>query len=70
MNSLKYVVNVSYFHFTFDNANEAVTFAIAAKLKNDDKDRVSMDFVEVEEEENAIRESDNEKAAQSSETEK
>lgn len=48
MNNLKYVVNVSCFHFTFDNADEAVTFAITAKLKNKDKDRVSIDFVEVE----------------------
>lgn len=69
MCNLKYVVNVSYFHFTFDSVEEAVTFAIAAKLKNEDKDRVSIDFVELEEE-NVNGESDNEEAAQSSETEK
>ncbi len=49
MNSLKYVVNIGYYSFTFDNADEAVTFAITAKLKCDDKsDDVSIDFVEVE----------------------
>lgn len=69
MYNLKYVVNVSYFHFTFDNADEAVAFAITAKLKNEDKDHVSIDFVELEEE-NVNGESDNEEAAQSSETEK
>lgn len=52
MNKLKYVVNISYYHFTFDNANEAVAFAITAKLRNEDKDNVSIDFVELEEETN------------------
>ncbi len=70
MNSLKYVVSIGYCSFTFDNADAAVAFAITAKLKCDDKSNdVLIDFVEVEEE-NVIRESDNEEAAQSSETEK
>ena len=69
MNKLKYVVNVSYFHFMFDNADEAVAFAITAKLRNEDKDRVSIDFVELEEE-SVTGESDNEETAQSGETEK
>lgn len=51
MNELKYVVNVGYYRFVFDNADEAVTFAITAKLKGDDKsDDVSIDFVESEDE--------------------
>ena len=51
MNELKYVVNVGYYRFVFNNANEAVTFAITAKLKGDDKsDDVSIDFVESEDE--------------------
>lgn len=70
MNELKYVVNIGYYDFTFDNADEAVAFAIMAKLKSSDKrDNVTIDIVESEGE-NAIRESDNEEAAQSSETEK
>lgn len=49
MYNLKYVVNVGYYRFVFDNADEAVTFAITAKLKGDDKsDDVSIDFVEME----------------------
>lgn len=28
MNSLKYVVNIGYYDFTFDNVDEAVSFAI------------------------------------------
>ena len=54
MNNLKYVVNIGFYgdyHFIFDNANEAVAFAIAAKLKDADKrDEVSIDFVEAEDE--------------------
>ena len=70
MNNLKYVVQVGYYEFTFDNADEAVAFAITAKLKGSDKSNdVLIDFVELEEE-NVIGESDNEEAAQSSETEK
>lgn len=50
MNNLKYVVNVGYYEFTFDNADEAVAFAITAKLKGSDKsDDVSIDFVDLEE---------------------
>lgn len=49
MDNLKYVVNVGYYRFVFDNADEAVAFAIMAKLKGDDKsDEVSIDFIEVE----------------------
>lgn len=67
---LKYIVRLNCYSFVFETAKEAVSFAIAAKVNNTDRtDEVSIDFVELEEE-NAIRESDNEEAAQSSETEK
>lgn len=51
MNNLTYVVTVGCCEFTFNNADEAVTFAITAKLRACDKnDGVSIDFMDLEEE--------------------
>jgi hypothetical protein len=45
----KLKVKISYYNFYFDNAQEAVQFALAAKTHSGEEDiPVSIDFVEVE----------------------
>ena len=47
MNELIYQVRVGFYHFNFETADEAVSFAIAAKLNNiDSSESVSIEFIE------------------------
>lgn len=47
MNELIYQVRIGFYHFNFKTAEEAVSFAIAAKLNNVDRsDNVSIEFIE------------------------
>lgn len=44
---LKYVVQINYYAFEFEVAEEAVAFAISAKLRSTDESlTVEIDFVE------------------------
>ena len=47
MNELIFEVRIGFYHFHFKTAEEAVSFAIAAKLNNVDRtDNVSIEFIE------------------------